>query len=60
MTVEIRQLIIRAVAEPASERREAQDTAPPPPARVAAVDRDAIVTECVRKVLRTLARRRER
>lgn len=58
MTVEIKELVIRAVVEagPAPEQRE-------PPARQAELsplDREALVAECVREVLRTLERRRSR
>ena len=49
MTIEIKQLIIRAVVE---ERRDRPPEAP--------VDRDAVITECTRQVLRELQRGRGR
>jgi len=66
MTIEIRQLVIRAVVEP-----PAGDAAPSSPAiwpddeaRPAAaldeVQRQALLADCVREVMRRLARERER
>ena len=70
MTIEIKQLVIRAVVD---ERRgpkvetqplSAERTSPPPvnssstPLR--RQEREAMVTECMRRVLRELRRRRER
>ena len=72
MTIEIKQLIIRAVAD---GRREHAGQSPGSPAAPApgpawpaaehyrtapAEDRDAIVAACVREVLRKLERKRER
>ncbi|HLT34886.1 MAG TPA: DUF5908 family protein [Enhygromyxa sp.] len=63
MTIEIRQLIIRASAE---ARREPASPSPASPSPVevrsaAAPDqREAIVAACVREVLRELKRARER
>jgi hypothetical protein len=72
MTIEIKQLIIRAVADGRSEhagRPSGSPAAPAPgpawpapgPHRTApGEDRDAIVAACVREVLRKLERKRER
>lgn len=75
MTIEIKQLIIRAVAD---GRREPAGPAVAPPAAVTPAawpapasasamhgaapgeERDAIVAACVREVLRRLERKRER
>jgi hypothetical protein len=56
MTIEIRQLVIRAVVQaPASQVRPAPTRAAPP-----APSQDEIVAACVREVLRRLGRARER
>jgi Family of unknown function (DUF5908) len=72
MTIEIKQLIIRAVADGRREQAghspgplAAQSSGParpePEPYRAApGEDRDAIVAACVREVLRKLERSRER
>ena len=62
MTVEIRQLVIRAVAEPQSSQPggAVQIQAGSDGGGLSAGERQALVAECVREVLRTLARRRER
>ena len=62
MTVEIRQLVIRVVAEPqGSEPGGAVPLqAGSDGGSLSAAERQALVAECVREVLRTLARRRER
>ena len=60
MTIEIKQLILRAVVE---ERRDRPLTAPGPGSRTApaaAVDRGAVIAECTRQVLRELRRGRGR
>jgi hypothetical protein len=70
MTIEIKQLVIRAVVE---ERRAPDPGAaapprPPAPAPaprlappgVAGPDREALIAECTRRVLRELQRRRGR
>ena len=54
MTVEIRELVIRAVAD--DGRRGADASGP----GVSAAEREAIVEACVREVLRVLKRREER
>lgn len=69
MTIEIKQLIIRAVVEedrdrpraaggPGSRTASASADRLAPPA--AAVDRDAVIAECTRQVLRELQRGRGR
>jgi hypothetical protein len=73
MTIEIKQLIIRAVVEDARPRPAAAPAsrAVPEPVRPAAssqpgqpgepdVDRDAVVAECMRLVLRELRKERGR
>jgi hypothetical protein len=72
MTIEIKQLVIRAVVEPrrpAARPGGASDTPAPrvaPPGRrdappaVIAEDRDALVARCVEQVLRVLSRSRQR
>lgn len=71
MTIEIKQLIIRAVADgrreaPPAEGPVGAATSPPPrfahePVRAAPErDHEAIVAACVREVLRRLERARER
>lgn len=63
MTVEIKQLVIRAVVEAPSPSRATLDVAAPsrPLAPAPApVDVDAIVDRCTREVLRKLERRRGR
>ena len=68
MTIEIKQLILRAVVEerrdrplaagdPASRMASATDRAAPPEP---AVDRESVITECTRQVLRELRRGRGR
>ena len=52
MPIEIRELVIRVVVDPASE---AEDAAPPP-----TPDRDALVQACVQETLRILRRAKER
>ena len=55
MTVEIKELIIRAVAERKQDsRRPLADPAP------AEIDKDTIVAECVKEVLRIVKKSRER
>lgn len=61
MPVEIRELIIRAVAMP--EQEDADDLADvehPRQPRISPPDREAIIQECVRQVLRILRREEER
>jgi hypothetical protein len=70
MTIEIRQLVIRAVAEarpgPAQARSTAPTSAPgpapaqPPAAAPLITDHEALVAACVREVLRELRRSTER
>lgn len=70
MTIEIKQLIIRAVVEEPRPRPAAAHTSrtAPEPARPAAssqpgepgVDRDALIAECTRHVLRELRKERGR
>jgi Family of unknown function (DUF5908) len=59
MAVEIRELLVRAKVEPGTgaegEPGEPAATATPPPE-----GREAIVEECVRRVLRALERSKER
>lgn len=68
MTVEIRELVIRAVTTLASEeieeppdwaRNDAND-AEASPFSTTLADRDALIQDCVRQVLRILQRTRER
>lgn len=74
MTIEIKQLVIRAVVQPGpGQARGAQgpasgETLPgpvavraaPPPPDAAALDADALVAACTRQVLRELRKRRGR
>ena len=62
MPVEIRELVIRAVARVEAQDSEAeeQDSDGPPRAQEAADDRQAIVQECVRQVLRILQQKKGR
>ena len=55
MPVEIRELVIRAVATKSAD--EAQEVAP---AQAADDEREAIIQECVRQVLRILQKSKER
>jgi hypothetical protein len=55
MPVEIRELIIRAATT-----LEAQDPAKLPPSQASAEDKQAIIQECVRQVLRILQKKKER
>lgn len=66
MTIEIRQLVIRAVVEappadaaPSSPARWPDD-APRPAAPLDDAQRQALLADCVREVMRRLARERER
>lgn len=63
MTIEIRQLVIRAVVEaapaPATPADWPADTPPPAPVFDEA-QRQALLADCVREVMRRLARERER
>ncbi len=58
MIVEIKQLVIRAVAEP--KREAAAAPIPTRPEAPAKVDTQDLVDQCVREVLRTLERQRRR
>jgi hypothetical protein len=62
VTIEIRQLVIRAVVEPRRADVRPQAPAAPPAAEAAHVmpDRDDIIAECARVVLRELRKGRER
>lgn len=61
MPVEIRELIIRAVVTGTpTDTEQAQDTARERFAQEASDDRQAIIEECVRQVLRILQQKRER
>ena len=55
MPVEIKELVIRAVA--AADAQEAEGA---PQGRLSAEEREAIVEECVRQVLRILKKKAER
>jgi hypothetical protein len=55
MPVEIRELVIRAVTTP-----EAQDSEQPAQAQLSDEEREAIIQECVRQVLRILQKKKER
>jgi len=55
MPVEIRELVIRAITN-----LEAKDAEEPAPAQAAPADKEAIVQECVRQVLRILQKSKER
>ena len=61
MTIEIKQLVVRAVVE---ERRERAPTAAPVPRRAgkpaAELDRESLIAECVRRVMRELRKGRGR
>lgn len=61
MTIEIKQVIVRAVVEPGPARLEhsaAPATTPPSPQP--SLDRELLVAECTRRVLRELRRGRGR
>jgi hypothetical protein len=70
MTIEIKQLIIRAVVEDRRERTPGavaprngaapELTQRPLPAAAATVDREALIAECTRQVLRELRKGRGR
>jgi hypothetical protein len=64
MTIEIRQLVIRAVVDPREgAARRPDDDAParaPDPREHTPSDRDALVAACTREVLRALKKARER
>ena len=62
MPIEIRELVIRATIGPGSdgESRRDDDNRPSQGGGQAPLDVDAIVQECVRQVLRALARDKER
>jgi hypothetical protein len=55
MPVEIKELVIRAVAA-----ADAQDSEGSPQSRLSPEEREAIVEECVRQVLRILKKKAER
>lgn len=69
MPIEIKQLIIRAVVEPTREssstssrrgKAEPVRRVPAPVPSPAELDRDAVIAECTRQVLRELRKGRER
>lgn len=64
MTIEIRQLVIRAVVDPRQRPAAGPDApapdAPPPAAPLAPHERDALVAACAREVMRALKKARER
>jgi hypothetical protein len=68
MTIEIKQLIIRAVVAEARPRptataprsRAVPEAVRPPAAPDAGVDREALIAECTRQVLRELRKERGR
>ncbi|MBK7826416.1 DUF5908 family protein [Nannocystis sp.] len=70
MTIEIRQLVIRAVAEARPAAAQARVSLPasttgpepaqPPAAATPAADHESLVAACVREVLRELRRSSER
>jgi hypothetical protein len=61
MPVEIRELVIRAVTTLAPEDSEQpEDSERSPRVQEPPDDRDAIIQECVRQVLRILRQRKER
>lgn len=63
MTIEIRQLVIRAVADArpdAAARPDAPPDAAPPPRPPDPHEREALIAACTREVLRALKRARER
>lgn len=67
MTIEIRELVIRAVTEarPAGAPRNAEPARPAPPRAepqpaLSAEEREALVARCVREVLRELKKSRGR
>ena len=57
MPVEIRELVIRAITSPdrASESSESSSQA-----QISEVERETIIQECVRQVLRILQKKKER
>lgn len=65
MTIEIKQLVVRAVVESRADERSVVPALPVPvplasPPPDPALNRDALVAECARLVLRELRRGRER
>ena len=66
MTIEIKQLIIRAVVEearaapPAPRSRTTRAASPPVASPVPSLDREAMIAECARQVLRELRKGRGR
>ena len=66
MTIEIRQLVIRAVveapdaADAAGDRADAPDAGLRPAPALDDAQREARLADCVREVMRRLARERER
>ena len=60
MPIEIRELVIRAVALPEREDEELADEDRPQPPLASLRDREAIIQECVRQVLRILRKEKER
>jgi hypothetical protein len=55
MPVEIKELVIRAITT-----LEAPGSEGPPPTQASPEDKEAIIQECVRQVLRILKKKRER
>jgi hypothetical protein len=61
MPVEIRELIIRAVTTGTpTDAEQEQDTADEQPAQESSDDRQEIIEECVRQILRILQQQKER
>ncbi len=59
MPIEIRELVIRAVALPDQENEEKVEE-PPRQALVPLPDQEAMIQECVRQVLQILRKEKER
>ena len=62
MTVEIKELVIRAIVAPegGETQENAGETAASAPMLDSSSDRDALIQECVRQVLRILQKKEER
>jgi len=60
MPIEIRELIINAVADSANSRNQPTDSGQSPDPGSGRIDKDAMVSECIEKVLEILEMKKER